>query len=109
MLVAALAAFAVGGCAHQPEEKVAVGIGTAAYARQQAKPYAVLYKPYAQMAALAYSDAGNVHVTVPYGPYHVDANTDAGSVKVEGVIRDDLAPQAIDAVTDAGDILVRAR
>lgn len=56
-----------------------------------------------------HSDAGNVAVTVPYGPYHVDATTHAGTVKVEGVIRDDLAPQAIDAVTDAGDILVHAR
>ncbi|MCW2993387.1 MAG: hypothetical protein JWQ18_882 [Conexibacter sp.] len=57
----------------------------------------------------AESNAGNVRVTVPYGPYRVDANTSAGNVKVEGVIRDDLAPQAIDAVTSGGDITVRAR
>jgi hypothetical protein len=55
------------------------------------------------------SDAGNVRVTVPYGDYRVDATTKAGSVKVEGLIRDDLAPQAIDAMTNAGDITVRAR
>jgi hypothetical protein len=52
---------------------------------------------------------GDVHVTVPYGPYRVDAETAGGNVKVEGLIRDDLAPQAIAALTDAGDITVRAR
>jgi hypothetical protein len=57
----------------------------------------------------ARSDAGNVRVIVPFGPYRVDANTHAGNVKVEGVIRDDLAPQAIAALTSAGDITVRAR
>jgi hypothetical protein len=57
----------------------------------------------------AESNGGNVRVTVPYGPYHVDATTTAGNVKVEGLIRDDLAPQAIDALTNAGDITVRAR
>lgn len=56
ILIAALAVLAVGGCAHQPEDQVAVGIGTAAYARQKAKPYAVLYKSYAQMASVAYTD-----------------------------------------------------
>jgi DUF4097 and DUF4098 domain-containing protein YvlB len=57
----------------------------------------------------AESDAGDVHVTVPYGQYRVDANADGGSTKVEGLIRDDLAPQAIVALTDVGDIVVRAR
>jgi DUF4097 and DUF4098 domain-containing protein YvlB len=57
----------------------------------------------------ASSDAGNVRVIVPFGPYRVDATTHAGNVKVEGVIRDDLAPQAIAALTSAGDITVRAR
>jgi hypothetical protein len=57
----------------------------------------------------AESNGGNVRVVVPYGPYRVDANTKAGNVKVEGLIRDDLAPQAIDALTNAGDITVRAR
>lgn len=57
----------------------------------------------------ARSSAGNVRVTVPYGPYRVDATAGAGNVKVEGVIRDDLAPQAIMALTDAGNITVRAR
>jgi hypothetical protein len=57
----------------------------------------------------ASSNGGDVRVTVPYGPYRVDADTVAGNVKVEGVIRDDLAPQAIATLTDAGDITVRAR
>jgi hypothetical protein len=57
----------------------------------------------------AHTNGGNVRVTVPYGPYRVDADTGAGNVKVEGVIRDDLAPQAIAALTDGGDITVRAR
>ena len=57
----------------------------------------------------AKSDAGDVRVTVPYGPYRVDANASGGNVKVEGVIRDDLAPQAIDALTNVGNVTVRAR
>jgi hypothetical protein len=57
----------------------------------------------------AESDGGDVRVTVPYGPYRVDATADAGNVKVEGVIRDDLAPQRIAALTKVGDITVRAR
>ncbi len=55
------------------------------------------------------SDGGDVHVTVPYGPYRVDATADTGEVKVEGVIRDDLAPQRIAALTKVGDITVRSR
>jgi hypothetical protein len=57
----------------------------------------------------AESNAGNVRVTVPYGQYRVDASADGGNAKVEGLIRDDLAPQAIVALTDVGDIVVRAR
>lgn len=57
----------------------------------------------------ARSTAGDVRIVVPFGSYRVDATTDAGTVDVVGLIRDDLAPQAIDAVTDAGDITVRAR
>jgi hypothetical protein len=57
----------------------------------------------------AESRGGDVKVTVPYGPYRVDANAHTGDVKVEGLIRDDLAPQAIAALTNAGDITVRAR
>jgi putative adhesin len=58
----------------------------------------------------AESDAGDVRVTVPYGQYRIDALADGGgNAKVEGLIRDDLAPQAIVALTDVGDIVVRAR
>lgn len=55
------------------------------------------------------SDGGDVRVTVPYGPYRVDATADTGEVKVEGVIRDDLAPQRIAVLTKVGDVTVRAR
>jgi DUF4097 and DUF4098 domain-containing protein YvlB len=57
----------------------------------------------------ARSDAGDVKVTVPFGPYRVDASASGGNVKVEGLIRDDLAPQAINALTNVGDVTVRAR
>jgi hypothetical protein len=57
----------------------------------------------------ARSDAGDVRVTVPYGPYRVDANANGGRVRVDGLIRDDLAPQAIDALTNVGNVTVRAR
>jgi hypothetical protein len=57
----------------------------------------------------ATSDAGDVRVVVPYGMYRVDAMAGGGNAKVEGLIRDDLAPQAIVALTDVGDIVVRAR
>jgi hypothetical protein len=57
----------------------------------------------------AESDGGDVHVTVPYGPYRVDATADTGDVKVEGLIRDDLAPQRIAVLTKVGDVTVRAR
>lgn len=57
VLLAALLCSALAACAQQPRDKVAVGIGTAAYAPKPAKPYAVLYKPYAEMAALAYTNA----------------------------------------------------
>jgi hypothetical protein len=51
----ALMAAAVADCAHKPGE-VSVGIGTAAYTSVAANPYAVLYKPYAEMATLAYTN-----------------------------------------------------
>ncbi|HWH94667.1 MAG TPA: DUF4097 family beta strand repeat-containing protein [Baekduia sp.] len=57
----------------------------------------------------AESDAGDVDVTVPYGQYRVDTSAKGGDAKVEGLIRDDLAPQAIVALTSVGDIVVRAR
>jgi hypothetical protein len=52
-LAAAVAVLA--GCAQAPGT-VGVGIGTAAYRFEAARPYAELYAPYAKMAALAYTD-----------------------------------------------------
>ncbi len=55
------------------------------------------------------SAAGNIRLVVPFGPYRVDAEARRGEVRVDGLIRDDLAPQAIRAVTKAGDVTVQAR
>jgi hypothetical protein len=54
--VAAAAFAALTACTQLPTE-ADVGVGTAAYLPQPAAPYAALYKPYAQMSALAYTDA----------------------------------------------------
>lgn len=55
LLAAAAMAVAAAGCAQLPTD-VALGVGTAAYQTKAAKPYAVLYKPYAEMATVAYTD-----------------------------------------------------
>jgi hypothetical protein len=55
----ALAALTVCACA-QRYDQVAVGIGTGAYKRESAAGYAALYRPYAQMASLAYTDQENL-------------------------------------------------
>jgi hypothetical protein len=55
LLMAVLVCAVAAGCAQNPQ-KVAVGIGTAAYVPESARPYAALYLPYAQMASLAYAD-----------------------------------------------------
>ena len=47
--------FAAAACAQLPNE-VDVGVGTAGYVGKEASLYAALYKPYAQMSALAYVD-----------------------------------------------------
>jgi DUF4097 and DUF4098 domain-containing protein YvlB len=58
----------------------------------------------------ANSDSGDVDVTVPAGgEYRVDATTDAGDVRVEGVLRNDHAVRSISATADAGDVTVRGR
>lgn len=62
----ALAAAALAACS-QSRDNVAVGIGPAGYITAQAAPYARLYRPYAQMSALAYTnrefltDGGDPH------------------------------------------------
>jgi hypothetical protein len=53
--ILALMALSLGACA-QLRENAAVGIGTAAYRTEMASGYARLYRPYAQMAALAYTN-----------------------------------------------------
>jgi hypothetical protein len=55
----------------------------------------------------ARSDSGDITVTVPPGGYAVDATTDSGHVKVEGITIDERAPNAITAQTDSGDVTVR--
>jgi len=47
--------LALAACAQLPDQ-VAVGVGTAGYVGKQASLYAALYKPYAEMSALAYLD-----------------------------------------------------
>jgi hypothetical protein len=51
----AVAAVLLAACA-QTKTTAYVGIGTAAYRPKPAKPYAVLYKPYAEMATVAYTN-----------------------------------------------------
>jgi hypothetical protein len=57
---------------------------------------------------LARSDSGDIMVTVPPGEYAVDAKTDSGHVKVDGITLNDSAPSTIEARTDSGDVTVRA-
>ncbi|AXK79627.1 hypothetical protein DW352_03300 [Pseudolabrys taiwanensis] len=86
-------ATALAGCASQPETKVAVGVGTAPYVRQQAKPYAVLYKPYAAMAALAYTDTSYLNErTCP----------DAAKLRASGTDDDVAAANMVDDLGRAG-------
>ena len=54
-LVMAALVCAAAGCARN-SERVGVGIGTAAYVDDDARPFAQLYLPYVEMAALAYAD-----------------------------------------------------
>jgi hypothetical protein len=57
---------------------------------------------------VARSNSGDVSVTVPRGAYAVDAKTDSGHVKVEGITIDERAPKSIQARTNSGDVTVRA-
>jgi hypothetical protein len=62
------------------------------------------------VAISANSDSGDVDVTVPAGgEYRVDATTDAGDVKVEGILRNDRARRSISATASAGNVTVRGR
>jgi hypothetical protein len=55
MIAAAAALSALTACTQLPTE-ADVGVGTAGYTPKSAALYAALYKPYAQMSALAYTD-----------------------------------------------------
>lgn len=68
--------FAGVGCAQLPAD-VAVGVGTAVYQIKAAKPYAVLYKPYAEMATLAYTDTPYLSGGCPSAAKLRDSNPDA--------------------------------
>jgi hypothetical protein len=57
---------------------------------------------------VARTDSGDVTIAVPRATYAVDAKTDSGHVKVDGITLDDRAPNSIEAQTDSGDVAVRA-
>jgi pimeloyl-ACP methyl ester carboxylesterase len=93
LLLATLVCAALAACAQQPRDKVAVGIGTAAYARQKAKPYAVLYKPYAEMATVAYVSP----------PYLTDNSCpDAAKLRASGTPDNEAAATLLDSLVKAG-------
>lgn len=55
----------------------------------------------------AFSDAGDVDVSVPRGgEYRVDTASKGGTVRVDGVVRNDRALRSISAQADAGDVNV---
>jgi hypothetical protein len=90
LLIAAVVGLS--GCARNPQ-LVAVGIGTAVYAPKPAKPYAVLYKPYAEMATLAYAN-----------PPYLTANSCPSAEKLRASGTDDnrAAAGMLDDLTRAG-------
>jgi DUF4097 and DUF4098 domain-containing protein YvlB len=57
----------------------------------------------------AHSDSGSVQVLALKGDYAINANTDSGQVKIDGLIRNARAANSIDARSDSGDIALRAR
>ncbi len=55
------------------------------------------------------SRSGNVRASVPAGRYRVDADSDEGRRRVEGLVSADEAPFQIQALSGAGDVDVEAR
>jgi hypothetical protein len=45
-----------------------------------------------------------VRVVVPAGRYATSPKTDSGNITVDGISRNDRAPNAIEARTDSGDV-----
>ena len=93
-LTAALVCAAAVGCARNPE-RVGVGIGTAAYVDDDARPFAQLYLPYVQMASLAYAD-----------PQFLAAPGRRRFVRSDTLLR---SPSLVDATHSAADNLAAAR
>jgi hypothetical protein len=52
------------------------------------------------------SRSGDVHAIVPAGRYRVDAQSDAGSRRVRGVVAADDAPFQVQALSTSGDVSV---
>jgi DUF4097 and DUF4098 domain-containing protein YvlB len=57
----------------------------------------------------ARSDSGSVQVLALKGDYAINAKTDSGNVKLDGLIRNARAANSIDARSDSGNIALRAR
>lgn len=58
---------------------------------------------------VARSESGFVQVLALRGAYAIEAKTDSGEVKINGLIRNDRAPNSIGAQSDSGDIALSAR
>ena len=54
------------------------------------------------------SQDGSVRATVPAGRYRVDAESDSGPARVQGLVTADDAPYQIQALSGSGDVLVEA-
>ena len=54
------------------------------------------------------SQEGDVHATVPAGRYRVDADSDDGERRVEGLVTSEEASFIIQALSGSGDVLVEA-
>jgi len=55
------------------------------------------------------SGSGFVQVLALNGDYAIKTRTDSGEVKIDGLSRNDRAPNSIEARSDSGDIALRAR
>jgi hypothetical protein len=67
LFLVVIAGWLVSACALAPET-ASVGVGTGAYTRTDAKPFATLYLPYAELAQLAYdNDQGICPAAAPAG------------------------------------------
>jgi DUF4097 and DUF4098 domain-containing protein YvlB len=58
---------------------------------------------------VAKTDSGDVDVAVPAGHYAIDADSDSGDAKTEGLTDTDKSPKSIEAKSDSGDVKIHAR